>query len=605
MMPMSGAMEKDAASLDPFSEVRPSNHVEYVPYLAPQNEAICGLNSYPSCLDTEQGSPASTTFSKTDAAVLTEQLATALPSLRPLNAPARAATLAEQELSFLDGCSLYPKAIAWSFILSATLIMEGFDTLLIFNFFAFPAFKERYGTPTPESGYQISSTWQFALSTAAEAGEIVGLLANGYLADRIGYRWTMVSALVFLMLSIMLSFFALDIRMLLAAQILCGIPWGVFQTLSTTYAAEVMPITLRAYLLSNVNLCWVLGQFLATGILRKFVDIKSQWSYRIPFALQWAICLPILVAVAFAPESPWWLIRHKKQCDAERSLKRLTRKGKINIDQTVALMKHTNEIEKYLKEDDKGMSYLDAFKGVDRRRTEIACMVWVAQQVCGTSLMGWASTFYQQAGFGIDDAFNLSLGIYGLAIVGAVISWTLLSRFGRRRLYLCGLSALITILLVGGIVGALPTSKGQLWTLGSLLLILTFVYDMTIGPVCYVLVAEIPSTRLRTKTVVLARTAYNLAGILINWITPRMLSPAAWDWKGKSCFLFAGTTGFCLAWTYWRLPETFGLSYLEIDILFDRKAKRSKFRELRRNLESSGYFSIVNSPGETGIWRSY
>ncbi|OKO92319.1 Maltose permease MAL31 [Penicillium subrubescens] len=393
--------------------------------------------------------------------------------------------------------------------------------------------------------------------------------------------------------------------MLLAAQILCGIPWGVFQTLSTTYAAEVMPITLRAYLLSNVNLCWVLGQFLATGIQRKFVDNKSQWSYRIPFALQWAICLPILVAVAFAPESPWWLIRHKNQREAERSLMRLTRKDKINIDQTVALMKHTNEIEKYLKEDDKGMSYLDAFKGVDRRRTEIACMVWVAQQICGTSLMGWASTFYEQAGFSIDNAFNLSLGIYALAIVGAVISWTLLSRFGRRRLYLCGLSALLTILLVGGIVGALPTSKGQLWTLGSLLLILTFVYDMTIGPVCYVLVAEIPSTRLRTKTVVLARTAYNLAGILINWMTPRMLSPAAWDWKGKSCFFFAGTTALCLAWTYWRLPETFGLSYLEIDILFDRKAKRSKFRELRMNLESSGYFSIVNSPRETGIWRSY
>lgn len=598
-------MEKDTASSDSSSGVHPSTHVEYLPHLPPQNEVICGLESYPSCLDTEQASPASTTFSQTDAAVLTEQLATALPSLRPLNAPARAATQAEQKLSFLDGCRLYPKAIAWSFILSATLIMEGFDTLLIFNFFAFPAFKERYGTPTPTSGYQISSTWQFALSTAAEAGEIVGLLANGYLADRIGYRWTMVSALVFLMLSITLSFFALNIRMLLAAQILCGIPWGVFQTLSTTYAAEVMPITLRAYLLSNVNLCWVLGQLLATGILRKFVDNTSQWSYRIPFALQWAIGLPILIAVAFAPESPWWLIRHKKQRDAERSLKRLTKKGKVNIDQTVALMKHTNEIEKYLKEDDKGMSYLDAFKGVDRRRTEIASMVWIAQQVCGTSLMGWASTFYEQAGFSIDDAFNLSLGIFGLAIVGAVISWTLLSRFGRRRLYLCGLSALLTILLIGGIVGALPTSKGQLWSLGSLLLILTFVYDMTIGPVCYVLVAEIPSTRLRTKTVVLARTAYNLAGILINWMTPRMLSPAGWDWKGKSCFFFAGTTALLLAWTYWRLPETFGLSYLEIDILFDRKAKRSKFRELRRNLESSGYFSIANSPGETGVWRSY
>jgi SP family general alpha glucoside:H+ symporter-like MFS transporter len=585
-----------------LSEVHPSHHPECNAKPALEND---GMTSFPSFSQTEQSSLSSATLSRNVTAVFIDQLATTLPELRSLNSSARAATQAEQKLSFLRGCRLYPKAIAWSFILSSTLIMEGFDTLLIFNFFTFPAFKQRYGTPTPDSGYEISSTWQFALPTAAEAGEIVGLLANGYLADRVGYRWTMVSALTFLMFSIHLSFFAVNIQMLLAGQILCGIPWGVFQTLSTTYAAEVMPINLRAYLLSNVNLCWVLGQLLATGILRKFIDNTSQWSYRIPFALQWVVCFPILVAVVFAPESPWWLIRHRRPHDAKKSLTRLTRKCKINVDQTIAMIEHTNEIEKYLKKDDGAMSYLDAFKGVDRRRTEIACMVWITQQVCGTSLMGWATTFYEQAGFSVDNAFNLSLGIFGIAIVGNMISWSLLSRFGRRRLYLCGLSAILAILLVSGIVGALSTSRGQLWTLGSFLLILTFVYNMTIGPVCYVLVAEIPSTRLRVKTVVMARTAYNLAGILINWMTPRMLSPTAWNWKGKSCFFFAGTTALCLIWCYWRLPETYGLSYLEIDILFEKKAKASKFREFRANLENLGYFSMVNSAGETSTWRGY
>ena len=307
-----------------LSEAHPSHPPEYSAKSALEND---GMTSCPSFSQTEQSSPSSATLSRNDTAVFIDQLATTLPELQPLNSPARAATRAEQKLTFLRGCRLYPKAIAWSFILSSTLIMEGFDTLLIFNFFAFPAFKQRYGTPVPGYGNRISSTWQFALPTAAEAGEIVGLLANGYLADRIGYRWTMVSALTFLLLSIHLSFFAVNIQMLLAGQILCGIPWGVFQTLSTTYAAEVMPIKLRAYLLSNVNLCWVLGQLLATGILRKFVDNTSQWSYRIPFALQWVVCFPILVAVAFAPESPWWLIRHRRQQDAKRSLTRLARKA--------------------------------------------------------------------------------------------------------------------------------------------------------------------------------------------------------------------------------------------------------------------------------------
>jgi SP family general alpha glucoside:H+ symporter-like MFS transporter len=84
-----------------------------------------------------------------------------------------------------------------------------------------------------------------------------------------------------------------------------------------------------------------------------------------------------------------------------------------------------------------------------------------------------------------------------------------------------------------------------------------------------------------------------------------MLSPTAWNWKGKSCFFFAGTTALCLIWCYWRLPETFGLSYLEIDVLFERKAKASKFRELRAHLENSGYFNIENSTAEASTWRRY
>lgn len=38
-------------------------------------------------------------------------------------------------------------------------------------------------------------------------------------------------------------------------------------------------------------------------------------------------------------------------------------------------------------------------------------------------------------------------------------------------------------------------------------------YNLTVGPVCYCLVAEIPSTRLRIKTDAIARSCYNVASI--------------------------------------------------------------------------------------------
>lgn len=343
-------------------------------------------------------------------------LSTLIPGLRRLDYGARAATNAERKITFLDGCRLYPKAMAWSAVVSSTLIMEGFDTLLLFTFFSLPAFKRYYGVPSKNGDFDIPARWQFGLSTAIEVGEIAGLLLNGLLADRVGYRITISAAIVLLFFCILLPFFAVNLQMLLAGQILCGIPWGVFQTLTINYAAEVMPVALRAYLLSSINMCWVVGQLLATGVTRSLANNESTLSFRLPFGLQWAIGLPVLIGVILAPESPWWLIRHDRPEEAKRSLKRLTRSG-VSVDQTAAMLTHTNEVEKHLMAGG-AISYLDCFKRVDLRRTEITCCVWISQQLCGTSLMGWAAYYYKQAGFDTSHAFDLTVGTFGLAIAG-------------------------------------------------------------------------------------------------------------------------------------------------------------------------------------------
>jgi MFS transporter, SP family, general alpha glucoside:H+ symporter len=541
---------------------------------------------------------------------LFEGLSQAIPNLRRLSIEARAAAKAEHRMGFFAGCRTYPKAILWSAMLSLTIVMEGYDLTLINSFFAFPTFRRNYGTlhvpvdPNQQPTHQISPAWQSGLTNAAVTGEILGLMLNGYLTDRFGYHKTMVFTLVWMSLFVFLAFFAVNIEMLLAAQVLCGLPWGIFQTLSTTYAAEVMPVVLRSYLTSNVNLCWLIGQLLGSGIVRAMIHNTSEWSYRIPFGLQWAFAIPILVGVCFAPESPWWLVRHDKPGEAKRALKRLTSDGgeesEFNADETISMMIHTNEVEKYLSGGKEG--YMACFRqGSDRRRTEIACMVWVTQAMCGSTLTGYAAYFYEAAGFDVANSFNLTVGMYGIAICGHIMSWFWMRRIGRRTLYLTGLVLSFLILVAGGAVGTVRQTEATSWALGSLIIVLTGVYDSTIGPVCYVLVAEIPSSRLRVKTVVLARVAYNIVSILTNIVTPRMLNPSAWDWAGKSCYFYAGTTVICLVWCWWRLPEPFGLTYLELDILFEKKAKARKFKEFQVNLANSGYFSLTNQGRDASV----
>lgn len=513
----------------------------------------------------------------------------------------KAAMEAERRMTLKEGLRMYPKAIAWSAMLSLTLVMEGYDLSLINGFFAFPEFRRRYGHPTEQSGYQISTAWQSALTNGAVVGEILGLLANGMVTERFGYRKTLVISLVWLSLAIFLSFFAFNIGMLMAAQVLCGLSWGVFQTLSTTYAAEVMPVALRAYLTSNVNLCWLIGQLTALGALRGTVEWENQWSYRVPFGLQWMYSIAILVGVIFAPESPWWLVRHGRLDETKRSLERLTSRGQnFNADETIAMMRHTNEIEKDITA---GVSYWDCFKGIERRRTEIACMVWVIQTLSGSPMTGYATYFFNRSGLRPELAFDLSVGMYGIGICGHVLSLFLMRYVGRRPLYIWGCALSCGVLMIAGGVGTLPTTTTQSWALGALVCLMTFIYDTTVGPVCYSLVSELPSTRLRVKTVILARIAYNIVGIVSNVLMPRLLNPLAWNVKGLTCFVWAGTALFSTIWCYWRLPEPKGLTYMELDLLFQKGATPKKFKQVRERLASSGYFSIVDPKDSGHNWH--
>lgn len=125
--------------------------------------------------------------------------------------------------------------------------------------------------------------------------------------------------------------------------------------------------------------------------------------------------------------------------------------------------------------------------------------------------MGYSVQFYARAGLSDANAFNLNIAQYAMGAIGTIGSWFLMKRVGRRTLYIVGLAIMCTLLVVVGGLGTMdPENESASWGIGSLLLIYTFIYDITVGPVCYSLVSEIPSTRLKIKTVVLARNFYNM-----------------------------------------------------------------------------------------------
>lgn len=158
--------------------------------------------------------------------------------------------------------------------------MESYDMTLLGQFYAQPSFVERYGQLTEAGRYEVPAKWQISLGVASQVGTILGLQITGIASERWGYRVTMLIAMVCLTEFLFIQFFAVNLTMLLIAYLLMGVslsffplvsgsfvlihlsllprqfPWGTFQTMTISYASEVMPVRLRQYLTTYVNLCW-------------------------------------------------------------------------------------------------------------------------------------------------------------------------------------------------------------------------------------------------------------------------------------------------------------------------------------------------------------
>ncbi|KAF8160277.1 hypothetical protein K438DRAFT_1909944 [Mycena galopus ATCC 62051] len=372
----------------------------------------------------------------------------------------------EHTMSIRDAFRTHRKAVFWSMVLSAALIMEGYDVVVIAAFYEQPAFLRRFGVVNPASGeLVISAPRQSGLGNGSSAGGIIGLLINGWASEMFGPRRTYIVSIQTLV-------------QLTASEIICGLFWGgayahllsAITLLRMCFILVLFPLFIFLFPGSYINMCWGIGIFLSSGV--------------------------------------GW---HE---DAEESVMRLTDCSPKKMRSVI----HTTAIEREMQA---GTSY--------------AMMVFAMQLLSGGNLVGQGVQLFKKAGLGTVASYDVSLALNSMFIIDTVASWFLLSRFRRRTLYLSGLATMTTFLLVIDTFGFSHADDAQ-WAVGGLLVVLSFVYNATLGAVCYVIIAEVGSTRLRAKNNVLARCAYQAMNIICGIITPLMLSPTSWNWGPKSGF---------------------------------------------------------------------
>ncbi|PMD33014.1 putative maltose permease [Hyaloscypha variabilis F] len=488
----------------------------------------------------------------------------------------REITTAEHDLGFWAAVEQYPTAVLWAMFFCIAVIMAGFDAQLVTSFYALPAFQQRFGN-LYEGSWEISAPWQTGLGMGNPIGQVLGALACGWPLEKFGRKITLATCCVWSIIFVFVQFFSTSIGMLCAGEILGGLAYGFYVVIAPTYASEICPLALRGVLTASVNLAFVIGQFIAQGCAAGLESRLDEWAYKAPFAIQWVWPVVLLAGLPFAPESPYWLVRKNRKEDARKSLLKLTsKKHRPDIDSVLVMIEQTDLLEQELEST---TTYMDCFKGANWPRTEISIMVYLIQVIGGNPLIGYANFFFEQAGLNSADAFNMGVGNTALGFVGTCLSWPLMSYFGRRTIYNSGMLLMTLLLFIIGFLDFGRHHSGAIWAQATLMDIWTFTYQMTVGPICFVIISEISSTRLRSRTIAITTAVQALASIVFTVAMPYMLNSDQANWRGKAGFLFGGISGACLVWCWLRIPESRGRTFEELDILFERKVPARKFRE--------------------------
>lgn len=483
----------------------------------------------------------------------------------------------------------YKKAVFWSCCMSCALIMEGFDHSYITGFFGFTEFKRQFGTLGSDGEYYIPAKWQTAISDGVLASEILVLFFVGYLTDKFGYRWVMIASNIMMISFIFIQFFATSIEVYLVGELLLGIPWGIFQTITTTYAAEVCPVSLRGYLTVFVALCWTVGYLIGGAVMRGLLNITDQWAYRIAFALQWIWPIPIMIAAYFSPESPWLLVRQGKKEQAYVSARRLASKVVTDkeVEESVAMMIHTDNIEKEeARANNMRGNFLDIFRGTNFRRTEIACIVALSQQVL-SPLNGYSVVFLEEAGMSTSLSYDFSVIGSAIDILAVIILWILMERkVSRRKIFMFGMICSLCSALIVGFLGIPKSTSSILYAIAIILVIENFLSFLGVQTTIYPIMSEMPSNAMRPRTVGFARAVSNVVALVNGVLVPRFINntAGAWGWGAKSDLYYAFWLALGCIWTYFRLPDVTTRTYAEIDILFESKIPARKFRTAKVNV---------------------
>ena len=238
-----------------------------------------------------------------------------------------------------------------------------------------------------EKEFSLSPLLIGVVTSWVTLGALLGALAGGEVADRLGRKRTILAAGLMFVAGALIQALAPSTVVLVAGRLIVGAGVGVAAVAAPLYAAELAPATLRGRFVSAYQLAITIGIFVAYLVNGWLSD------WRMMLGVSAVPGVMLLIAALVAPESPRWLMKVHRRADAAVELAKV----RPGVDVEPRLDAIAAAVQ---REEKQQAAWGELFHRQWRRPLSVGIGLAIFQQVTGiNAIIYYANQIFAAAGF--------------------------------------------------------------------------------------------------------------------------------------------------------------------------------------------------------------
>lgn len=395
----------------------------------------------------------------------------------------------------------------------------------------------------------------FALSTAMSEvvvsvvliGAMAGALIGGAFADARGRRLTLLAGGLLFLAGSAMAAMAGQVLMLIVARMLLGIAIGFTSVTAPVYVSELAPPQTRGRLIGLYQFALTIG-IACADLVGYYLAENDGW--RKMFLIGIVPSLVFLGLVIGMPESPRWLMLRGRRDDALSILSTFTDKdGVRSFELDIATSMRYADERKWSK----------LWTPAVRRALAIAVGFTVLQQITGiNTILYYGPTIFSMAGYASNrSAILATFCVASINVAATVVALVLVDRIGRKPLLYAGISGMAGSLFVLAASFHMQLALGTLMGPVALTCLIVYItcFAFSMGPIAWIIVAEVFPLRLRGRGVAAATLGSGIANFIVSMTFLSLLQRAG---SSLTFCLFGAFCIVALFFVLYVMPETRG-----------------------------------------------